>query len=164
VPHSSMIFTHTSARCAADPALVDTCFAVRDFGYRRVCGLPVPHRSKMPMKHLSSMSFAAFLFLSSPASAGPPFITDDPEPPDYQHWELYVFSQGTHAMGETSGVVPPSFDFNYGIVPNVQLHIQPGMAFAHANGAPLHLGPGAALTGFCPTRRSRPLAKPPSST
>ena len=46
------------------------------------------------------MSLAAFLFLSSPASAGPPFITDDPEPTDYQHWELYVFSQGTHAMGE----------------------------------------------------------------
>lgn len=57
-------------------------------------------------------------------------MTDDPEPTDYQHWELYVFSQGTHAMGETSGVAPPSCDCNYGILPNVQLHIQPGMAFA----------------------------------
>ena len=88
------------------------------------------------------MSLVALLLLSSSASAGPPFISDDPEPTDYQHWELYIFSQGTHAMGETSGVTPPSCDCNYGIVPNVQLHIQPGMAFAKANGTPLHLGPG----------------------
>jgi hypothetical protein len=36
----------------------------------------------MPTKHLSSMSLAALLLLSSLASAGPPFITDDPEPTD----------------------------------------------------------------------------------
>jgi hypothetical protein len=101
-----------------------------------------PFSEKTPMKHLSCMSLAAFLFLSSPASAGPPFMTDDPEPTDYQHWELYVFSQGTHAMGETSGAVPPSCDCNYGILPNIQLHIQPGMAFAQANGTRLFLGPG----------------------
>ena len=41
-----------------------------------------------------------------------------------------------------SGVAPPSCDCNYGILPNVQLHIQPGMAFAQANGTPLFLGPG----------------------
>jgi hypothetical protein len=93
-------------------------------------------------KPVPSMSLVALLLLSSAASAGPPYITDAPEPTDYQHWELYVFSQGTHAMGETSAVAPPSCDCNYGIVPNVQLHIQPGMAFAHANGTPLHLGPG----------------------
>jgi hypothetical protein len=44
------------------------------------------------------MSLVALLLLSSPASAGPPYISDDPEPTDYQHWELYLFSQGTHAM------------------------------------------------------------------
>jgi hypothetical protein len=95
-----------------------------------------------PMKHMPSMSLAAFLLLSSPASAGPPFMTDDPEPVDYQHYELYLFSLGTHVTGETSGVAPPSCDCNYGILPNVQLHIQPGMAFAQANGTPLFLGPG----------------------
>jgi hypothetical protein len=25
--------------------------------------------------------------------AGPPFVTDDPEPVAYQHWELYLASQ-----------------------------------------------------------------------
>ena len=27
------------------------------------------------------------------ALAGPPFVTDDPEPVDYQHWEFYIASQ-----------------------------------------------------------------------
>jgi hypothetical protein len=70
-------------------------------------------------------SLAAFLLLLSSASAGPPFITDDPEPVDYLHWELYTFSLGTHAMRDTSGVAP-SCDCNYGGLPNVQLHFQPG--------------------------------------
>ena len=26
------------------------------------------------------------------AQAGPPYITDDPEPVEYQHWEFYVAS------------------------------------------------------------------------
>ena len=29
------------------------------------------------------------------AQAGPPFMTDDPEPVDYQHYEFYTFSTGT---------------------------------------------------------------------
>jgi hypothetical protein len=36
------------------------------------------------------VSLAAFLLLSSSALAGPPFVTDDPEPVDYLHWELYT--------------------------------------------------------------------------
>lgn len=94
-------------------------------------------------RHLPGISLTAFLplLLSSPASAGPPFITDDPEPVDYLHWELYIFSQGTHAMGETSGGAP-SCDCNYGVLPNVQLHVQPGMAFHRAEGVPLQWGPG----------------------
>jgi hypothetical protein len=59
-------------------------------------------------RHLPGASLAALLLLSSPALAGPPFITDDPEPTDYLHWELYTFSQGMSATGEISGVVPPS--------------------------------------------------------
>jgi hypothetical protein len=82
------------------------------------------------------------------APAGPPFITDDPEPTDYQHWEMYIFSEGTHKVAETSGVAPPSCDCNYGFLPNIQLHMQPGMAFAKANGTPLHVGPGDSEFGI----------------
>jgi hypothetical protein len=102
---SSMISTHTSARCAADPALVGTRFVAGSLA-SVVFAVSGSHCSQTSMKHVSRTSLAAFLILSSSASAGPPFMTDDPEPTDYQHWELYVFSQGTHATGETGGVAP----------------------------------------------------------
>lgn len=97
---------------------------------------------RVQARHLRGASLAALLLLSSPTLAGPPFITDDPEPTDYLHWEVYTFSQGMRATGEISGVVPPSCDCNYGALPNVQLHVQPGMAVARENGTPLQFGPG----------------------
>lgn len=51
--------------------------------------------------------------------AGPPYMTDDPEPTDYQHFEIYTFSQGLTAQGDTSG--QSGIDFNYGGAPNLQL-------------------------------------------
>ena len=54
--------------------------------------------------------------------AGPPFQTDDPEPVDYRHFEAYLFStyDGT-ALG--SATLGPAFEFNWGVVPDVQLHL-----------------------------------------
>ena len=40
-----------------------------------------------------------------PALAGPPYITDDPEPVDYQHWEVYLFTGGAQSAGDTTGLV-----------------------------------------------------------
>jgi hypothetical protein len=37
----------------------------------------------------------AMLGLVRPAVAGPPFVSDGPEPTDYKHFEIYVFSNGT---------------------------------------------------------------------
>ena len=92
-------------------------------------------------------AIAVLTLLSSPAIAGPPYITDDPEPVDYQRWEFYAFSQGGRANGETSGVAP-SCDCNYGILPDVQLHIQPGAAFRRASGASPAWGPGDTELGL----------------
>jgi hypothetical protein len=50
-------------------------------------------------RHLPGASLAGFVLLSSSALAGPPFITDDPEPVDHLHWEIYTFSQGMRATG-----------------------------------------------------------------
>jgi hypothetical protein len=41
--------------------------------------------------HLASV-FGIAALLACPAFAGPPFRTDDPEPADYQHFELNLFS------------------------------------------------------------------------
>jgi len=60
--------------------------------------------------------------LSGPALAGPPFRTDDAEAVEYQHWEIDVFSLGTSIRGGTVGILP-GVEVNYGVVPNVQLHV-----------------------------------------
>jgi hypothetical protein len=81
------------------------------------------------------------LFMATAAHAGPPFRTDDPEPVEYQHWELYNFSTGAHIAGDTMGSAP-AFDFNYGAAPNLQLHINPSTAFDATPGSKPRFGVG----------------------
>jgi hypothetical protein len=47
-----------------------------------------------------------------PSSAGPPFLTDDPEPVDYDHWEIIGFSMGTLVQGDAAGSLP-GVEVNY---------------------------------------------------
>jgi hypothetical protein len=53
---------------------------------------------------------------------GPPFQTDDPVPVDLHHYEFYIFGgmDGTPAEIDSTG---PAFEFNWGAIPRVQLHI-----------------------------------------
>jgi hypothetical protein len=53
--------------------------------------------------------------------AGPPFQTDDPEPVDLGHYEFYVFAASDGTPLETDPV-GPAFEFNWGALPNTQLH------------------------------------------
>jgi len=72
-------------------------------------------------------AFHAVLFLlvvaagRAGAQAGPPFQTDDPTPVDYGHYEFYVFGA---ADGTPVAIAPigPALEFNWGAVPDVQLH------------------------------------------
>jgi hypothetical protein len=81
------------------------------------------------------------------ANAGPPFRTDDPEPVDYQHWEFYTFTTGSHVTDDTSGVLP-AWEFNYGIFPNAMLHLVVPVAFDHPAGGPTMFGLGDIELGF----------------
>ncbi len=81
------------------------------------------------------------LLASRAALAGPPFATDDPEPVDYRHWEIYVFSEATYAEEDTEGVLP-GFEFNYGLLPNVQLSITAPFAFNEVTGSETQSGYG----------------------
>ena len=56
---------------------------------------------------------------SGPALAGPPFVTDDPTPTDYRHFENYLYSAGTKAHDGVNGAA--GLDLNYGAAPNLQL-------------------------------------------
>jgi hypothetical protein len=75
------------------------------------------------------------------AIAGPPFRTDDPEPVDYQHWEFYLFSTGTHVRGDTTATLP-GVEINYGVLPDLQLHVIAPVAFDNASGNGAQYGYG----------------------
>lgn len=76
------------------------------------------------MPPLSTRAALLVLFLSMlarPAAAGPPFISDDPEPTDYRHFEIYAFNSGTTNSGGTAGQA--GIDFNYGALPDLQVTV-----------------------------------------
>jgi hypothetical protein len=51
--------------------------------------------------------------------SAPPFITDDPAPVEYQHWQFYLFS--TLDKSDTYRQINvPSFTLNYGAFPNFE--------------------------------------------
>ncbi len=89
---------------------------------------------------LLSAGGAFFLAATVPAVAGPPYLTDDPEPTDYRHFEIYTFNNGTVTRGDTAGET--GIDFNYGGAPNLQLTATVPLAFDAPSGGPLVAGPG----------------------
>jgi hypothetical protein len=60
--------------------------------------------------------------------AGPPFATDDPDPVEYKHWEVYLGSQYEHGSDGSSGTLP-HVEVNYGATANLQLHLIAPAAF-----------------------------------
>ncbi len=72
---------------------------------------------------LALLSSLLAFSLPSVASAGPPFVTDDPVPTEYRNWEIYT---GFQYQNQCCGVVTasvPFVEFNYGAMPNVQVSI-----------------------------------------
>jgi hypothetical protein len=54
-----------------------------------------------------------------PAMAGPPYQSDDPQPTDFGHFEIYTFDKGT--FGRSGSSSASGLDFNYGAAPDLQL-------------------------------------------
>jgi hypothetical protein len=71
--------------------------------------------------------------------AGPPFFTDDPVPVDYKHWEYYISSVSTFQPGAWTGT-SPHFEVNYGLVPNVQVHLLLPMNYDYHKPQDVHFG------------------------
>lgn len=88
--------------------------------------------------------FAAFEPFS--AWAGPPFVTDDPEPVEYRHGEFYIASIYANNKDGKAGTAP-HIEVNYGVVPDVQLHLILPLAYAHSNGGPTFYGVGDTEVG-----------------
>ena len=63
---------------------------------------------------------AAAVLCATPALAGPPYITDDPEPTDTGHFENYLFVEGTRA-GAPFDSPAVGVEINYGAFTDTQL-------------------------------------------
>jgi hypothetical protein len=83
----------------------------------------------MGQRHGKSIAVCALglLALCRPASAGPPYVTDDPQPTDYGHYEIYLFDGGTTTRDGTGSAA--GIDFNYGAAPDLQLTAVVPVAF-----------------------------------
>jgi len=67
-----------------------------------------------------SFWIGAAILAATPALAGPPYVTDDPEPTDTGHFENYFFVEGTRA-GAPFGSPAVGVELNYGPVADTQL-------------------------------------------
>ena len=70
------------------------------------------------------------MMAATPAWAGPPFLTDDPEPTDTGHWEIYaplLEAEGNGANFEGATGV----EINYGAARDVQITFELPAAYAH---------------------------------
>jgi hypothetical protein len=75
----------------------------------------------------------------TPVQAGPPYVTDDPQPTDDGHYEIYAFTAGTTTIDGAGGQA--GFDLNYGGEENVQLTMVVPFAYDRPRNGP-------SVTGF----------------
>jgi Putative MetA-pathway of phenol degradation len=82
---------------------------------------------------------AALFAWSGAALAGPPYATDDPEPAEPGHWEIYAFASGTGADHGFDGEA--GLDINYGLAPDLQLTVALPVGVVRDSGS-THAGAG----------------------
>jgi hypothetical protein len=70
--------------------------------------------------------------VAGPAVAGPPYFTDDPQPTEEGHWEIYSFVYGSHDRGGLDGEA--GLDLNYGGAKDLQLTAVLPLAYENENG------------------------------
>ena len=71
------------------------------------------------MKHRQWILLLVAAAWSCIAQAGPPYVSDDPEPTDKGHYEIYLYTEGASARSGVSG--DSGIDFNYGAGDDLQL-------------------------------------------
>jgi hypothetical protein len=89
---------------------------------------------------LVSAGLAAVLFPGAAAVAGPPYETDDPEPTETGHWEIYAFTGFEGRGGYFDGSA--GLDLNYGPVKDVQLTATLPLDYSHQRGSGWQSGTG----------------------
>lgn len=93
---------------------------------------------------------AALVVFGSPlpdAVAGPPFATDDPEPPELGRFEINIAAIGSYFQGGRQGSLP-DFDINYGAAEDIQIHVGVQNGFAKQQGTVTRDGYGDTELGL----------------
>ncbi len=94
-----------------------------------------------PNRRVIAATAFLLLLVPAPALAGPPYTTDDPEPVEFHHWEVYLASQATFGSAGLTGTAP-HVEVNYGAAPGLQLHVIAPFVLAAGHGDPARYGPG----------------------
>jgi hypothetical protein len=84
---------------------------------------------------------ASIFMLGAPAFAGPPYVTDDPEPTPYRSYEIYLASDYARSA-DSVDVTAPHLEFNYGLFPNVQVTATLPLAGSSLPKGAMHFGYG----------------------
>jgi hypothetical protein len=95
------------------------------------------------MTSFLSIVAVATVVLLAPATghAGPPYVTDDPEPVEFRHWEFYLATQHSITRAAASGTAP-HIEANYGALPGLQIHLIAPLVYAHPSDGPTFYGAG----------------------
>jgi hypothetical protein len=96
--------------------------------------------TQMPSRRYLAVLIGAFWALNGPVRAGPPYVTDDPQPTDDAHYEIYLFDGGTRTRDGTGGAA--GIDFNYGGASDLQLTAVLPLVFDRSAGAGTATGLG----------------------
>ena len=88
-----------------------------------------------------SIALIAIVLLPATGHAGPPYVTDDPEPVEFRHWEFYLATQHSITRSLATGTAP-HVEVNYGAWPGLQLHMIAPWAYARPSGGPTSWGMG----------------------
>jgi hypothetical protein len=123
------------------------------------------------IRFLIASVFLTSTLLYATAWAGPPFVTDDPVPVEYKHWEVYLASLGQIDQ-DGSSMTAPHIEVNYGAIPDVQLHLITPMENVNPAGGKAHYGYGDTELGvkyrfiqegeWCPMVATFPLLEMPT--
>ena len=74
--------------------------------------------------------------------AGPPYITDDPEPVEHRHLEVYLGTFGGYDRDRNLSFTAPHVEVNYGAVPDLQLHLIAPLQYVRPAGGAASYGYG----------------------
>ena len=113
-----------------------------------VCRVRTGHRPVTRRRSLAvlpefgtrAIAMFALCVTCTAAVAGPPFLTDDPEPVDLHHAEINLIAQQSRATAGRAGTV--SGEVNIGCAAETQCHFAVPVAFDQAAGMPSRAGFG----------------------